>query len=362
MKKNRANKQLREPTVKTAAIYALFISIMIYLLFMIAHFYGRSAVVPFEQDHKPPPITTIRLLYGVVATYLYIFFLFCLNFYILRKNFGSNGLKTVVAISVSILFIFAWSWMIFIVQSNMLDIARPNPRAMRGGIMRDMVLGGIVIFTSQFSYLNYRRQLMSLENEALKAEYARARYESLKSQIDPHFLFNTLNTLNFVIANDPQTAQKYVQKLSSIFRYTIQSKDVATLREELVFTKDYCDLMQIRYGGNLKFVFDVSEECYSRMMVPFSIQTLVENAIKHNVITDRQPLIVEIRTTGEATVVVSNRISPKKDPDKGEGIGLANLSERYKLKWGRDITICDDDEEFSVTLPLIEDYQIPQES
>lgn len=316
--------------------------------------YGRSALIPSEHEQPPhPPATGFMLLFGTISTYLYIFILFCINFYILRKDNLSGREKTILSILVSIAVIIIWNQLFMFTQRHMFGLGEPDVRAVRGNMMRDILLGGLVVLTSHITNINYRRQVMTVENEALKAEYARARYEALKNQVDPHFLFNTLNTLSSVVTKDPQTAQKYIQKLSSIFRYTIQGKDVSSLENELIFTRDYCDLMQIRYGENLNFEFDILEKYKIYSVVPFSIQTLVENAIKHNVITNSQPLTVTISTEADDFLTVSNTINPKKDPEAGEGVGLANLSERYRLKWGEDIVINNDGKTFRVRIPMI---------
>lgn len=360
MKRNGINRQLREPTVRTAALYAGYISVIVCLIFMITHLYGSSAVIPQGREHVRPAMNASGVIYGVITIYVYTFILFCLNFYIQKRDFKSGTMRSVVSIVASILFIMIWTQALMFIQHYLFDFPKPDTRAMRGAFMRDMTLGSIVVFTSHITFMNYRRQLVMLENEALKVEYAKAKYESLKNQIDPHFLFNTLNTLNLVIASDSQLAQKYVNKLSSIFRYTIQSRDISSLRDELVFTKDYCDLMQIRYGENIRFVFDILDRYQSRLIAPFSVQTLVENAIKHNVITSKQPLVITVSTDESGSLIVSNPIHPKMEPELGEGIGLANLSERYKLRWGRDIVIDNNGERFIVKIPLIEESKNSQ--
>ena len=121
-------------------------------------------------------------------------------------------------------------------------------------------------------------------------------------------------------------AREFIPKLSSIFRFTMHSEDFTRLEDVLAFMKAYCDLMQIRYGDNIEFRFDILEKYNSYHVVPFSIQTLIENAVKHNVITNNQKLVVDIYTDADSTVTVSNMISPKIEQEAAAGIGLANLS------------------------------------
>ena len=349
------NRPVKPPTIRTAAIYAVYINILIYLLFAVVFIYGRSAFIPYEDFHQqpPPPLNGWMFLAMIITTYGYIFLLFCLNFYLLRQERYTVRTRTAVSILLSLVFILIWNRLHLTVQQAIFEFPIPDSRVLRGNFARDFVLGTLTVITSQITWLNYRRQQVAIENEALKAEYERARYETLKNQIDPHFLFNTFNTLNSIVGKDPQQAQRYIQKLSAIFRYTIQSRDVTTLADEVGFTKDYCDLMQIRYGDNLEFRFDISAKYNGYSVLPFSVQTLVENAVKHNVITGKQKLIVSLSSGDDDSLTVSNPIQPKIDPEAGEGIGLANLSERYRLKWGKEIAIRSNDGIFSVTLPLI---------
>jgi LytS/YehU family sensor histidine kinase len=181
----------------------------------------------------------------------------------------------------------------------------------------------------------------------------RTRYEALKNQVDPHFLFNSLNTLNALIKIDADKAQQYVQQLSYVFRYTLQNREIISLEEELKFTHAYCHLMQIRYGDSLRFEYQVDSRFNNYTIIPLSLQTLVENAIKHNVVSAKQPLTISFATSGKGTVSVSNPIQLKKESETGEGIGLANLSERYRLMWQQGIVISQNDGIFRVEIVLL---------
>ena len=215
----------------------------------------------------------------------------------------------------------------------------------------------VVMLVTKLLHTMFERNNIRVENEALRAENITTHYEALKSQMDPHFMFNSLNTLQSLIGTDSVQAQAYVQELSQVLRSTLQNKEVVTLEQELQGVRAYCNLMQIRYGDNLKFDFQVSPELLSYLVLPLSVQGLVENAIKHNVISSKQPLRVSIATTEEALLEVSNPIQPKIMEESVNGIGLANLLERYRLKWNVDVGIMDDGKVFEVTLPLIDPKQ-----
>jgi len=141
--------------------------------------------------------------------------------------------------------------------------------------------------------------------------------------------------------------------LSFVFRYTLKNKEVISLCEELEFTRAYAGLMQIRYGDNLRFVYETDSKYDNCQVIPMSLQTLVENAIKHNVVSNRQPLTVTFATTENATIKVSNNIQLKKEMEISENIGLSNLAERYRLMWNREIAISNAGNIFEVEIPLI---------
>ena len=223
-----------------------------------------------------------------------------------------------------------------------------------GNLVKDFFIELVVLFSSQIIYVWDKQQKTQLENQKLMTENMRSRYEALKNQVDPHFLFNSLNTLNSLIGADDDKAREYVQQLSSVFRYTLQNKEIIRLEDELEFSRSYLRLMQIRYGDNLKITASVSEKYRGFYIMPLSLQILYENAIKHNVISNKYPLTINIETTDNNTIKVTNIIQEKKNADKGEGIGLANLTERYKLLLQEDVIITNADGIFSVEIPLIE--------
>ena len=192
-----------------------------------------------------------------------------------------------------------------------------------------------------------------MENETLRAENLNSRYETLKTQMDPHFLFNSLNTLKALIDVDADKAGDFVHQLSTVMRYTLKNEEVVTLSQELDCVRSYCRMMKMRYGDNLLFEHHIDHDKYDNYYVlPLSIQGLIENAIKHNVISSRQPLTVHIMTDDDNHLIISNKIQLKIGKEEGTGIGLANLVERYRIKWNENVEIFDDGKIFSVTLPL----------
>ena len=181
-----------------------------------------------------------------------------------------------------------------------------------------------------------------------------AKYESLKSQIDPHFLFNSLNVLTSLIEENPSQAEKFTTKLSKVYRYVLEQKEknLVPLQEELDFAKVYIELLKMRFEDSIQFTIPDKDIHSDYKIVPLSLQLLLENAVKHNVITEEKPLkiIIEIKN---GTLIISNNYNEKKQLNKGTGVGLVNIIERYGLLTQKQVLINKTKEAFVVTLPLL---------
>ena len=193
--------------------------------------------------------------------------------------------------------------------------------------------------------------------EAMKKEKMEYQYETLKSQINPHFLFNSFNTLITIIEDSQDKAVDYVETLSDYFRSMLnyRDKDVIRLEEELEIVSAYFYLQQKRFGEFLKLNINVPQATKEQFSVPpLSIQLLVENAIKHNAVSHETPLQIDISLNDKNQfLVVSNNLNPKKNHDPSTGIGLNNIFSRYKILTEQDVTVIRTDKQFIVELPLI---------
>lgn len=219
-------------------------------------------------------------------------------------------------------------------------------------LIKDLIVGVTIILLTETIYQGYKEEQANLINQQLTVENIKVKYEALKNQLDPHFLFNSLNTLNGLIGMDEDKAHEYVDNLSSVFRYTLHSKNIVRLEEEMEFTDAYISLLRIRFGENFKVEYNIDDKYRSYLIMPVSIQLLIENAVKHNVIHNKSPLVVKIETNTRENIVVSNHINSK--PEKGiGGVGLVNLTERYRILFGKDIEIRNTNGIFSVEIPLI---------
>ena len=202
--------------------------------------------------------------------------------------------------------------------------------------------------------LNSKQQAVVMENERLKNENLTTRYNMLVGQINPHFFFNSLNSLAMLVREKhDQKALTYIDQLSYTFRYIIQNgqSTLITLGEELKFAEAYSYLFKIRYADKLYFDIEVDSDYLCWRLPALSLQPLIGNAVKHNTITRSNPLHVSIRVE-DGCLVVSNPLRPKLEPEPSTGIGLENLRNRWLLITGRDIEIDDSDGTFTVRLPL----------
>ena len=180
-----------------------------------------------------------------------------------------------------------------------------------------------------------------------------AKYESLKSQLDPHFLFNSLNVLTSLIGEDPKLAEKFTTKLSKVYRYVLEqkSKDLITLDEELKFARTYMELLKMRFEDAVQFDLPESSSNPDFKIVPLSLQILLENAVKHNFVSKELPLQIDIFQENGA-LHFKNTLNEAMYKEPSTGIGLLNLNERYQILMGHSIEIEKTENHFTVKLPL----------
>ncbi len=184
---------------------------------------------------------------------------------------------------------------------------------------------------------------------------AQAELEALKNQIDPHFIFNALNTLSFLITKDPLSARLYNDTLAKVYRYILgnKDKDLVMLKEEIEFISNYFYLLKIRFGDAINMVIEINDlESEDFLIPPISMQALIENAIKHNEFNNSSPLNIEVSVSSHF-IFVKNVLKPKTGEMKSSKIGLSNLDHRYKLITRRNILIENNFKNFVVKLPVL---------
>lgn len=207
------------------------------------------------------------------------------------------------------------------------------------------------IYASTFFFIKWKENL--LRAEKLEKATLEAKYETLKNQVNPHFLFNSLNTLAGML-DDNSDSLKYVQNLSEFLRYVLQTreKEVVLLREEIEFSKQYAYIQQKRFYPKLIIHFNVSEISYHYALPPLSLQMLIENAIKHNIISNDKPLTINIFVNKENMLTVENNLQ-RKIVEDSTGLGLENIRNRYMFLGNPDIVISETHNKFIVELPLL---------
>lgn len=199
--------------------------------------------------------------------------------------------------------------------------------------------------------LNWRK--LELDAVKLRNENLSSQYESLKSQMDPHFLFNSLNVLTNLVYEDADQSARFIKQLSEVYRYVLEvrNKELVPLETELKFVASYLYLQQIRFGAKLRVAYAL-ENTHS-LVPPLVLQMLVENAIKHNVISEESPLTIRLYEAGHRIVVENNLQKKPQLPETCTGIGLQNIAKRYQFLTGQDIVVSEAGEKFTVTLPVL---------
>ncbi|WP_299887030.1 sensor histidine kinase [uncultured Lacinutrix sp.] len=204
-------------------------------------------------------------------------------------------------------------------------------------------------------YYNVRLKKSIREEEQTKQVMIQAQLDTLRNQAQPHFLFNSLNTLRDIIDHDTkEDAKDFVDNLSGVYRFIIESgnSNLIPLEEELKFAKAYIHIQSERFGDNLQMNWNVPENKLTSMIVPMSLQLLLENAIKHNIVSKAKPLLINV-TIEDDFLVVSNKIQSKSTQTPSTKIGLKNIEKRYQLISSKSPIINNDSKCFKVSLPLL---------
>ena len=211
-----------------------------------------------------------------------------------------------------------------------------------------------IIVTFHFVYYYNKYQQKKVKESQIVAKTESAKFESLKNQLDPHFLFNSLNVLTALIGENPNQAEKFTTKLSKVYRYVLQQKDkdLIPLSEELKFAKSYMELLNMRFEGGIEFSIPEEVSNLDLKIVPLSLQLLLENAVKHNVITSNNPLKISIYEENNF-LCVENNINLKDSLGKSTKVGLKNINQRYSLITNEKVEITDKKQIFKVKLPLL---------
>jgi len=240
-------------------------------------------------------------------------------------------------------------------QKNMPPMKGPG-RPFLFPLIQAQSINLIIIVLIEMVLLRDTKMQIENENNLLRMANLEAKHSQLKQQLQPHFLFNSLNVLKSLIKRFPEQAEDYLEKLSEFLRFSINAnmQTLIPLKEELELVTNYLHMQQVRFGNALNFNINIPSSLQGKVPV-YSLQLLAENAIKHNVLTNANPLNIFINGDKEKKIIsLSNNLQPKSTIDETNGVGLTNLSERYKLLGNYDISIIKTDNEFTVAIKVLE--------
>ncbi|GAA4242499.1 MULTISPECIES: histidine kinase [Winogradskyella] len=215
-----------------------------------------------------------------------------------------------------------------------------------------ITLSIVSVFHVVYFYNRYQKN--KIKEQKVIAGTASAKFDALKNQLDPHFLFNSLNVLTSLIEENPENAQKFTTSLSKVYRYVLEqkSKELVTVDEELNFARTYMSLLKMRFEDSIIFEIPDKASNPESKVVPLSLQLLLENAVKHNMVTSSKPLHVKIYEDDNYLVVMNN-LQPKQIVKKSSGVGLENIKQRYQLLTNKKVHINQREKDFAVAIPML---------
>jgi sensor histidine kinase YesM len=273
-----------------------------------------------------------------------------------KRHPWEKGLANRIALQMLTSIITAFFWIIIIRLSvNLLFI--PGKLIIFSDEMLILSVAVIIILLINLAefgfFLNegYRKSLAEVER--FRKENAEYQFEMLKLQLNPHFLFNSLNTLSSLVHEDADKASEFIRRLSDVYRYVLENrnKELVSLREEMDFIHSFSFLQSLRFHGMIDFQFDLNDKSLERKIAPMTMQLLFENAVKHNVVSRKNPLRIAVISQEENLVIINN-LQPKAE-QAGTGVGLKNIISRYAFLTERKVEIIRENHQFKVIIPLI---------
>ncbi len=306
---------------------------------------------------------TDRLAINFVYTMVYTFVIYLSNaalFIFLDKKFAEErfslkrliiGFSSSIPLTVLMIFILRLVDEVLISKISFGDFLKTQTF---GSYFQTIITTIIISLIIHVIYLYKTYQETRLKEQKVIAGTANARFESLKNQIDPHFLFNSLNVLSSLIEENPDNAQKFTASLSKIYRYVLEQKDkeLVSLEEELTFAKTYMNLLKMRFENSISYDVVSNVEIQEAKVVPLSLQLLLENTIKHNIVSENKPLSIKIYIE-KNYLVVENNLQKKEVLSDRRGVGLQNIVNRYALISERKVLVEQTNEFFKVKIPIL---------
>lgn len=317
------------------------------------HFTGYHTLSGFEYF-------LFRLLRGVLLSLIAGFLLVYPDLFIIRylNKIASWSQKTMKRIIIQFGFAITISLFVSVAFTLFANALIPYSEDLKGVLVNNALIFSVLnVFVMAIleGWIFYSQSKQSEQNaKELQEELSQIKFEVLKSQINPHFLFNSLNVLSGLINKDAGKAQQFIDEFSHIYRYVLESieKSVVTLERELDFMRSYLFLQQIRYGNDLSYSLNIPSDLLKMLLPPLSLQVVLENAIKHNIISDTKPLEIEVHSK-DNHLVVKNIIQPKISMVNSTGLGLKNLEKRYAMICSEKPLFLVEKDYYIAKLPLI---------
>jgi two-component system LytT family sensor kinase len=259
------------------------------------------------------------------------------------------GISHIALISLTFIILFntyaAFHFLGYVLDSSRLMLA------LYSGVGLTMVATSM--WEADYTFAQWKDSLA--EKEKLEQLTIQHEFETLKSQVNPHFLFNCFNTLSSLISEDHKQAEIFLDELSKVYRYLLRNNEneLSTLQKEIQFIESYYQLLRTRHGEAVQLKIEIDKRYDNYMLPSLSLQMLVENAVKHNVLSKNKPLLIDIFTTAANKLVVSNNLQPRSQKGPSNKIGLENIKAKYSLLNHSGFQVLQDNKNFSVVLPLI---------
>ena len=333
---------------------SVFVGTLIFLVILIMYYFSGRFVAGFDYSKLWVEYYE-NMIFAII---LYMINAYWLQYLLIRHKaqiFTAKIFAIAIAgnVGLSLIGVFVSRLILkVIIRKNGLAefLANEGP----DGYSSSMIISLVVALLFYGVWFYKHLQENKVKEQKIIAGTASAKFDALKNQLDPHFLFNSLNVLTSLIDEDPQQAQKFTTSLSKVYRYVLEQKDkdLVPVDEELEFARTYIRLLKMRFEDSI--VFDIPDRCSNpdAKIVPLSLQLLLENAVKHNVVTKNRPLHISVFEQ-DGSLVVNNNLQEKQVVKKSSGVGLQNIRQRYGILTDKQVSIVKTPSDFSVRLPML---------
>lgn len=274
-----------------------------------------------------------------------------------RYSYGENTVKRIVLTLLALVVISSGATL-FLCGLQLRNNFTVNDLFVSGYIgaifFVSLMVNAVIIGVCDIIFYYRKSHRKALDAEIQKRKKASFQYDQLKRQLNPHFLFNSLNVLDYLVQTDAQRASNFIKKLAGVYRYLLnkEADTVVSVQEELNFASMYADLLKERFDTGLQVSFEVDQWALDSLIIPCSIQIAIENATKHNIVSSDKPLIIRIYTTDDF-ICINNNIQLRITEVTSNGVGLRSIKGQYETIFKKQIIIVKDDSAFEVRLPLI---------